>query len=100
MKVVHPIKVRPISGEALRYYASSQTDPEVEYIVDLAENQGHGACDCRRWVTTAAPRLKAGEPRFTDRTSCAHVRACWHHWLKTSLHDAAQLINTHEPIHQ
>ena len=88
-----PVVVAPIQGEALRYHCTSQVDPDITYIVDLAENQGHGACACKRWITVCNPRLKAGEERFTDRTSCAHLRACWHDWLKNSLKIAAETIN-------
>jgi len=89
--------IEPIVGEALRYRVSSQSGPG-HYIVDLSDNQGHGACSCKRWITTAHPRLVKGEPRFHQRTSCAHLRACWQHWLEHSLADAAAIL--HGTIHE
>jgi hypothetical protein len=85
MRIKIPVEARPITGEQLRFYVNSQVDPDVMYIVDLAMNKGHGECQCKRFTCVSKPRLDAGEPSFTDRTSCAHIRACWQWWLRQSL---------------
>lgn len=92
------MNVQPIPGEGLRFHVESQTMPGQHYVCDLSENQGHGECCCKRYTTTAGPRIRKGEPLWTERTACAHLRACWRWWAKETLTRAARQQNTPSTI--
>lgn len=95
-----PIVVTEIEGEVMRYHATSQTQKRAVYVVDLSENQGHGECFCKRFRTTCGPLLKQGAPRWTRKTSCAHLRAVWRHFTITTLTQIARdLATKNRPPH-
>jgi hypothetical protein len=84
--------ITPIPGEALMLRVSSQSGGE-DHRVDLSEHFGNGACDCTRFRIVCTRRIKAGEPMWTERTACAHVRACWTWWRQRSLFVAASHVH-------
>jgi len=66
--------------EKLRYHVLSESVPDREYLVDLAENNGNGACSCEdfscRKMTIfekTGKIVQYGEP---EATRCKHINAC------------------------
>jgi hypothetical protein len=67
------------TGERMVFLVRSDSNPLVQYRVDLLYNDGAGGCACRDFKTRRQPNLDAGEPIWTKRTSCKHSRrAAWH----------------------
>jgi hypothetical protein len=87
------IRVQPIPGEPLRYYVESWSSPSRPHIVDLAENQGNGACSCRDFVTRRQPNIDKLMPLFSRETSCRHVIAARRHFTIHTLTDIAREIS-------
>jgi hypothetical protein len=87
------IRVQPIPGEALRFYVESWSSPSRPHIVDLAENQGNGACSCRDFVTRRQPNIDKLMPLFSRETSCRHVIAARRHFTIHTLTDIAREIS-------
>ena len=61
--------VHQIPGEPLRFRVDSDRAGISPYLVDLAENDGWGQCDCKHWQCRVAPLVRDGE-----RASCKHVQ--------------------------
>lgn len=64
----------------MTFVVSSESDPEIEYSVDLVANNGAGFCDCEDWHMRCAPRLKQGLKHYDyphpERVNCKHIHAC------------------------
>jgi hypothetical protein len=88
------ITVAPIPGEAMRFWASSQRNPAHTYIVDLSENHGSGACQCSDFIARRQPAINDGKELFTDMVSCKHVRAVREYWMKTTLRNIADMVQS------
>jgi hypothetical protein len=71
------LKVEPIAGEPLRYHVESVSYPEHPHLVDLAENEGFGACSCQDFTLRREDFLANGAPPQTNRTACSHLRAAF-----------------------
>lgn len=71
------LEVRPIPGEPLRFHVESVSKPEEPHLVDLAANNGFGACSCQDFTLRREAFLASGAPPQTNRTACAHLRAAF-----------------------
>lgn len=65
------------TGDSMRFYVSSADGDGMEYLVDLTENKGLGACTCRDHASRVQPLIDRGAP-FKDyplpgRLQCKHV---------------------------
>ena len=66
--------------EKLRYHVLSESAPDHQYLVDLGENKGNGACSCEDFSCRKMPTFEKtgkivqyGEP---EATRCKHINAC------------------------
>jgi len=94
-KLKKTIRVLEIEGEAMRYRVESWDRPQFPHMVDLVEEAGHGACDCKDFQTTIARNRKAqpGQWQFYGnadainplRTQCKHIAAAQRKFLMTVL---------------
>lgn len=101
------IRVREIPSEPMRYYVESWTRPQYPHTVDLADADGHGACDCRDYCTTVQRNRKAhpgewidyGTPDDinADRTQCRHIAAAQKKWKMTVLPGVAAELHPQQP---
>lgn len=83
--------IKEIEGEALRYHVQSSSGHGV-YVVDLAENEGSGACACVDFIVRRQPAIDAGEELFTRKTSCRHILAVRKRFLKRTLTEMSRII--------
>lgn len=68
------MNVSVLDGELLRFHVRSEDDPEVEYLVDLAECGGNGWCGCWDFEFRRFPAWKRERKASTD-TRCKHLDA-------------------------
>lgn len=54
----------------VRSYGSGPIENERQYLVDIAEFDWIGQCDCPHWITRLGPKIRQGE-----RLRCKHVVA-------------------------
>lgn len=69
------MKVSNISGEPFRFFVHSTTR-DIDFLVDLEENEWKGACGCEDF-----------QFRFATRQGpCKHIRAAQDHIMKLTAH--------------
>ena len=56
-----------------RMWVRSRTDPWKEYLVDLVEYDGNGACTCDDFAFRKAPMLERGFGKL-GRIECWHIK--------------------------
>ncbi len=83
------MKVRETS-QPFNYEVESRTKPGQWYWVNLLENDGGGACECRDHETRRQPAINKGHPLRTKATMCAHVEAAMWHLIGTILDDQSK----------
>lgn len=78
-KTKNPLEVKPVSGEAFRYYVTSERNPETQYLVDMEHYQGIGWCSCIDFEMRRQPKLEKLNPNivsFKDTIlRCKHIKA-------------------------
>lgn len=79
------------SGDRLRYFVTSESNPRARYLVDLLANGGRGECSCRDFCCRCWPIVREG-----GRATCKHVHACREYFLDTVLQAMAE---QEEPAH-
>jgi len=62
-------KVTEIPGEAFRFHVQSDSDPSLQYLVDLEMNDAIGWCGCPHWAYRLGPKVAKGE-----RIRCRHLK--------------------------
>lgn len=100
------VRVQEIPGEALCYWVESWERPEYQHKVDLTENGGNGACDCKDFCTRCEPNFLKAEGKWTeygypgnpdpDRTMCKHIFVARKKFLNTTLRQIAEKLNKGE----
>jgi hypothetical protein len=90
------ILVAEIPGEAMRYFVESWGQPKYPHVVDLAMNQGNGACSCTDFTTRRQPAIDAGKPLFTRETQCKHLIVAHRHWHRTTLQIISEQLDHHQ----
>jgi len=60
----------------LRWHVTSEHG-HAPYLVDLAEFEGHGWCDCKHFRCVLNPVLESG--KRGEHLRCKHIRAARHH---------------------
>lgn len=93
------VKVQEIAGEPLCYWVESWEKPEFQHKVDLLENDGNGACDCRDYTIRCEPNyVKSNKPiqygypgnPNPKRTQCRHIYVARIKFVNTTLRQIAQ----------
>jgi len=51
------LRCQPRPGELFRYLVRSESDPAMEYLVDLTERSGYGVCSCIYFQAVAHPNF-------------------------------------------
>lgn len=74
-KTKNPLEVKPVSGEAFRYYVTSERNPETQYLVDVESYWGNGWCDCPDFRVKCEPFLSRGRKNFVGVARCKHILA-------------------------
>ncbi len=64
--------VEPIEGEPFRFRVKSFKNPARSYLVDIAEHNFVGQCDCPDWICRVGPAVAAGK----TGVYCKHVEIC------------------------
>lgn len=85
------MKIIPIKGELMRFYAESETGHGT-YMVDLLANKGLGACACTDFTTRRIKARKQGAHFLSPAGSCKHLKACYNSVLEGVL---AELTKTY-----
>ena len=87
------LEVRPIPGEPLRFHVESVSKPDEPHLVDLAANNGFGACSCQDFELRREDYLTCGAPPLTNRTACCHMRAAFRAFGAWAVRAFAKSIN-------
>jgi len=76
------VTITPIPGEPGRYHVQA-TSLSGQYIVDLADWDFLGSCNCHDHAIRIAPFLSRGET--PERTECKHLKAVKDQYLSECL---------------
>lgn len=89
------------TDETMRFRVQSDSDPAKQYLVDLLENDGLGACECFHYHFKIYPNQRKaqilGKETPGERLECKHIRAANDHWSKQARRHGSRKYHR-EPI--
>lgn len=85
------------TGDRMRFWVRSRSNPKIRHVVDLTANRGGGECSCEDWKKRRGPALRAGGKTLTRETTCWHVRQALTHFCRGLLSAMAESEETPPP---
>ena len=90
----HRLKVEPIRGSlGLQFWVESESDPATPHMVDMAVNNGVGACSCTSYRCRNAKAIQQAllerkpllDMLWNSAYQCKHLKAASLYWMSVAL---------------